>query len=147
MNWLTFIPKAQDRISPGDDLGKVTLPEIDSLPILKLVTDGETVQCKAFEYAFGVLFARGFADQEDAHAKWNAFKKAISRSKLGLIVLKLTLVCCLVFVWLAEQQITYRNSPPNPTLLQNKTIPYKGLLRLIKAYDTRLENQPRLCPF
>lgn len=37
MNWLTFIPKAQDRISPGDDLGKVTLPEIDSLPILKLV--------------------------------------------------------------------------------------------------------------
>ena len=57
------------------------------------VTDGETVQNKAFEYAFGVLHARGFADQEDAHSKWNCFKKAVSRSNLSMALLRLTLIC------------------------------------------------------
>ena len=69
-----------------------------SLLVNAKVTDGETTQHKAFEYAFGVLGARGFADQEDAHAKWNSFKKAISRSGLDMAMLKLTLICFLTIL-------------------------------------------------
>ena len=65
------------------------------LVALTQVTDGETVQNKAFEYAFGVLHARGFADQEDAHSKWNCFKKAVSRANLNMGLLRLTLICTL----------------------------------------------------
>lgn len=53
------------------------------------------MQNKAFEYAFGILGARGFADQEDAHSKWNCFKKAVTRSNLSMALLRLTLICIL----------------------------------------------------
>lgn len=40
-------------------------------------------------------WGHGFADQEDAHSKWNCFKKAVSRSNLSMALLRLTLICIL----------------------------------------------------
>ena len=86
------------------------------------VTDGETVQNKAFEYAFGVLHARGFADQEDAHAKWNCFKKAVSRANLSMGLLRLTLICTLgkmIILFFSPNDIfqgTHKKTPFNHSL-------------------------------
>ena len=42
---------------------------------------------------------RGLAESEVSHPSWNAFKKAVSRSRLTIAMMKLTLCCILNEQW------------------------------------------------
>ena len=73
-----------------------------SLLVNAKVTDGETTQHKAFEYAFGVLGARGFADQEDAHAEVEQFQKSNFPVWLGHGNVKADIDMFLDYTWLQQ---------------------------------------------
>ena len=54
-------------------------------------------QHKAWNYALDKLALCGFCESEVSHPMWNAFKKAVSHSKLSIPMMKLT-ICCALFV-------------------------------------------------
>ena len=54
--------------------------------------DEETVQTKAWHYAFEILRVRGFVEGELAHPCWNCFKRAVKDASMDTSVLKLTVL-------------------------------------------------------